>query len=215
MGFFVLIFTELAGDLVNSARCIKNICVFCSSSDYLAPEYYNDARKLGQLIGQNGYNMVYGGSTLGMMWACASEVQNYGSKIIGVMPQKLADMGCKTDNCDEFFMSEGMRDRKAKMDELSDAIIVMPGGLGTLEEFSEMFVQKQLGYNKKAIVLLNTNGFYDKLIEFFDQLIKEKFANKFVQNLIYVASTPQEAIDYIKNYEEPLSSPSKFEIYSR
>lgn len=194
---------------------IKNICVFCSSSDFLEEIYYKDAAQLGKLLGQNGYNIVYGGSTLGMMWACASEVKNNGGKIYGVMPQKLIDMGCRTDNCDEFYTAVGMRERKQKMDEISDAVIALAGGLGTLEEFAEMLVQKQLGYNKKAIVLLNTNGFYDKLIEFFESIISEKFANKFVRDLVYVASTPQEAIDYINNYKEPQSTPSKYEIYSR
>lgn len=194
---------------------IKNICVFCSSSDYLEEVYYKDAKELGKLIGKNGYNIVYGGSTLGMMWACASEVKNNGGKIFGVMPKKLADMGCRTDNCDEFYLAEGMRDRKQKMDDISDAVIAMAGGFGTLEEFTEMFVQKQLGYNKKALVLLNTNGFYDEFLKFFDKVIENKFANKFARNLIYIASTPQEAIDYIKNYTEPLTAPSKHEIYSR
>ena len=115
---------------------IKNICVFCSSSNFLNEKYYQDAKELGKLIGQNGYNIVYGGSTLGMMWECASEVKNNGGKIYGVMPKKLADLGCRTDNCDEFFLSDGMRDRKAKMDELSDAVIVLAGGFGSaISEF--------------------------------------------------------------------------------
>ena len=194
---------------------IKNICVFCSSSDFLDEKYYKDARELGKLIGQNGYNIVYGGSTLGMMWACASEVKNNGGKIYGVMPQKLIDFGCRTDNCDKFYASDGMRDRKAKMDDISDAVIVMAGGFGTLEEFAEMFVQKQLGYNKKAIVLLNTDGYYDKLLEFFNKIVDEKFANKFTRELIYVAATPKDAIDYINNYLEPERTPSKHEIYAR
>ena len=194
---------------------IKNICVFCSSSDFLDEVYYKDARELGSLMGKNGYNIVYGGSTLGMMWACASEVKNSGGKIFGVMPQRLVDMGCRTDNCDKFYLANGMRDRKQKMDEISDAVIVMAGGFGTLEEFAEMFVQKQLGYNKKAIVILNTSGFYDKLLEFFSTIVEKKFANKFTREIVYVASSPKDAIDYIKNYKEPERTPSKHEIYSR
>ncbi len=200
---------------MNKSKNIKNICVFCSSSDFLNEVYYKDAKELGRLMGQNGYNIVYGGSTLGMMWACASEVKNNGGKIYGVMPQRLVDMGCRTDNCDEFYLADGMRDRKQKMDEISDAVIALAGGFGTLEEFAEMFVQKQLGYNKKAIVLLNTNGFYNKLLDFFNTIIEEKFANKYTKNLIYIASTPKEAINYINNYEEPEFTPSKHEIYSR
>lgn len=99
---------------------MKNICVFASSSNFLDKIYYQDAKELGKLIGKNGYNIVYGGSTLGLMWTCAGEVQQNGGKVYGVMPQRLVDMGCRTDNCDEFFLAEGMRDRKAKMDEISD-----------------------------------------------------------------------------------------------
>ncbi len=193
----------------------KRICVFCSSSNYLAECYYQDAEKLGELLGQNNFDIVYGGSTLGMMWACASKVKENGGKIFGIMPKRLADMGCKTDNCDEFFLSEGMRDRKAKMDEISDAVISLAGGFGTLEELSEMIVQKQLGYNKKPIIILNTNGFYDKLLEFFEQMIQEKFANQFTRELYYVATTPEDAINYLKSYKEPDKVPSKHEIYSR
>ena len=194
---------------------IKRVCVFCSSSNFLSEEYYKDAKELGMLLGKNNYDIVYGGSTLGMMWACASEVKNNGGKIYGIMPKRLVEMGCRTDNCDEFFLAEGMRDRKAKMDEISDAVIALAGGFGTLEELAEMIVQKQLGYNKKPIVIVNTNGFYNKLLEFFETIIEEKFANKFVKDIIYIASTPQEAIEYIKNYKEPAKIPSKHEIYTR
>lgn len=210
--YLARIITELAENLMNK---IKNICVFASSSNYLLDIYYKDAEELGRLIGQYGYNIVYGGSTLGMMWACASEVKNFGGKIIGVMPKRLADMGCKTDNCDEFYMAEGMRDRKGKMDEFSDAVIALAGGFGTLEELAEMIVQKQLGYNKKPIVILNTNGFYNKLLEFFDTIIEEKFANKITKDLFYIASTPNDAIEYINTYKAPDKIPSKHEIYSR
>ena len=194
---------------------IKNICVFASSSNYLEEAFYEDAKELGKLIGENGYNIVYGGSTLGMMWACAEQVKTNGGKVYGVMPQRLVDMGCRTDNCDEFHLAVGMRDRKQKMDEISDAVIALAGGFGTLEELAEMIVQKQLGYNKKPIIILNTNRFYDKLIEFFDVIVEEKFANKISKELYFVAKTPQEAIDYIKTYKEPERVVSKHDIYAR
>lgn len=194
---------------------IKNICVFASSSNYLEEAFYEDSRELGKLIGENGFNIVYGGSTLGMMWACAEQVKLNGGKVYGVMPQRLVDMGCRTDNCDEFHLAIGMRDRKQKMDEISDAVIALAGGFGTLEELAEMIVQKQLGYNKKPIVILNTNRFYDKLLEFFDVIVEEKFANKISKELYFVAKTPQEAIDYIKTYKEPERVISKHNIYAR
>ena len=180
---------------------IKNICVFASSSNYLEEIFYKDARDLGLLIGSNGYNIVYGGSKLGMMFTCASAVKEAGGRIIGVMPEKLANMGCANpEDCDDFVLTLGMRERKAKLDELSDAVVAIAGGYGTLEELSELIVQKQLGYNNKPIVILNTDGFYNKLIEFFETIISRNFANIESKKLYFVAQTPEEAIDYIKNY---------------
>ena len=185
---------------------IKNICVFASSSNYLDEEYYKQASLLGELIGKNGYNIVYGGSKLGLMFACAGAVKANGGDIIGIMPEKLANMGCANpEDCKEFILTSGMRERKAKLDELSDAVIAIAGGFGTLEELSEIIVQKQLGYNNKPIVLLNTLGFYDNLLKFFDEIIKRNFANKESKKLYYVAQTPEDAINYILNYQ-----PEKF-----
>lgn len=189
---------------------IKNICVFASSSNYLEPIFYKDARDLGLLIGKNGYNIVYGGSKLGMMYACASAVKENGGKIIGIMPERLANMGCANpDDCDEFILTEGMRERKAMLDKKSDAVIAIAGGFGTLEELSELIVQKQLGYNNKPIVILNTDGFYDKLIEFFETVIIRNFANTESRKLYYVARTPSEAIEYVMSYQ-PIHIDSKF-----
>ncbi len=194
---------------------IKKICVFASSSNYLDEKYYQDAQELGRLIGQNGYDIVYGGSNLGLMWACASQVKAQGGKVTGVMPEKLHSMGVFTDGCDEFILTPGMRERKAKIDSISDAVIALPGGFGTLEEVSEMIVQKQLGYNKKAIVILNTNGFYDKLIEFFEVMIEQKYANKNMRHYYYIAKTPSDAIDYINNYTPSILDVDKNAIYAR
>ena len=180
----------------------NNICVFASSSNYLEKEFYETARELGLLIGKNGYNIVYGGSRLGLMYSCASAVKESGGKIYGVMPTRLAQMGCSNpDDCDEFYETIGMRERKAKLDEISGAVIALAGGYGTLEELSEIIVQKQLGYNNKPIVILNTAGFYNKLIEFFEEIINRDFANSASRKLYYIAQTPEEAISFIKNYK--------------
>ncbi len=194
---------------------IKNVCVFASSCNFLDEIYYKEAEALGQMMANAGYNMVYGGSSLGLMWACAKEVKTGGGKIIGIMPEKLKEMAENSDSCDEFYVTAGMRERKAKMDEMSDAVVAIPGGFGTLEEISEMIVQKQLGYNKKAIVLLNTNGFYNGLIAFFDNILEQKFANEKARELYYVANSPKEVIDYLKNYKERDLAVTKEEIYSR
>lgn len=191
---------------------IKNICVFASSSNDLDEIYYKEARNLGLLIGQAGMNIVYGGSRRGLMYACAGAVKEAGGELIGIMPEKLANMGFSNpDDCKEFHITEGMRERKALLDKLSEGVIAIPGGYGTLEELSEMIVQKQLGYNNKPIVVLNTAGFYDKLIEFMDSTILLNFANNNAKNLYYIASSPEEAIAYIQNYV-PVEIGSKFAV---
>ena len=194
---------------------IKNVCVFASSCNYLEDIYYKDAAIFGELLGKNGYDMVYGGSSLGLMWACAEQVKNNGGKIIGVMPERLHNMGVYTNECVELIVAKGMRERKAKMDEMSQAVIALAGGFGTLEELSEMIVQKQLGYNNKPIVLLNTNGFYDKLNDFFEEIINQNFARTTARDMYYIANTPEDAMQYIRTYV-PLNLPTtKAEIYSR
>ncbi len=194
---------------------INNVCIFASSCNNLEESYYQAAKELGELLAKADIDIVYGGSCLGLMWACAEQVKKNGGRITGVMPQKLHDMDVFSDYCDEFFLTPCMRSRKAKMDELSQALIALPGGFGTLEELSEMIVQKQLGYNQKAIVILNTNGFYDKLLDFFEEIINQKFANTKARNLYFVAQTPQEAVNYLKNYMPEDHAIKKEDIYAR
>ena len=194
---------------------IKRVCVFASSCNFLDSSYYEAAAEFGDLLGKSGFDMVYGGSSLGLMWACAEKVKQNGSQILGVMPEKLHNMGVNTDECVELHITPCMRSRKAKMDEISDAVVALPGGFGTLEELSEMIVQKQLGYNNKPVVILNTNNFYDKLIEFFDEVIEKKFASKNARALFFVASTPLEAVEYLKNYVPQNTPVTKEYIYSR
>ena len=172
--------------------------------------YYDTAAEFGKLMGQNGFNLVYGGGRLGMMFANADAVKKNGGKIIGVIPEKLYSLGISNINCDKRFVTKCMRTRKAKMDELSDAVVALAGGFGTLEELSEMIVQKQLGYHCKPIVILNTNNYYAKLIDFFNNIIEQNFAVKNTSEIYYIAQTPLDAINYLKNYE-----PKRFNVYEK
>jgi cytokinin riboside 5'-monophosphate phosphoribohydrolase len=178
---------------------IKNICVYTSSSNELDKKYYETAKELGVLMAQEGYNLIYGGGNLGMMGVLAQAVKDFGAKVFGVLPEKLHQLGVGDVGCDELHITKCMRTRKEKLDNLSDAVIALAGGFGTLEELSEMIVQKQLGYSEKAIVILNTDGFYDNLLKFFEELVAEKFAATDMKTAYYVAKTPQEAINYLKN----------------
>ena len=183
------------------SNSIKTICIFASSSKKIDKIYYNAAYNLGIEIAKNNFNIVYGGSNLGLMGEVTQAAKTHGSEIVGVMPERLYNFGIHPGDCTKFILTKGMRERKAKMDELSQALIAIAGGFGTLEELSEMLVQKQLGYNNKPIVILNTNGFYDNLINFFNEIIEKNFAPKETNALYYIAKTPKEAIEYIKNYD--------------
>lgn len=189
---------------------IKNVCVFSSSSNKLPEVYYGAAKELGILMGQSGFNLVYGGSVLGTMGVNAKAVKDFGGEVFGVIPEKLHKICAENEGCSKLHVTKCMRSRKEKLDELSDAVIALAGGLGTLEELSEMIVQKQLGYSSKAIVILNTNGFYDDLLKFFSKIIEQNFATKDAAELFFVAQTPKEAIDYLKNYE-----PQHFDVYEK
>lgn len=179
---------------------IKKICVYSSSSDVLDEKYYHEARELGILMAQNGFDLIYGGGAVGTMWANAKAVKEFGGKVIGVIPEKLHAICVQNKDCDELHITKCMRSRKEKLDQLCDAVIALAGGFGTLEELSEMIVQKQLGYNSKAIVILNTDGFYDKLLGFFETIIFQKFAAETSREFYYVAKNPKDAIEYLKSY---------------
>lgn len=180
---------------------INTICIFASSSSNIDKSYFNAAYELGVEIAKNHYNIIYGGSNLGLMGEVVQAAKQYGSEITGVMPEKLYNMGIHPGECTKFILTKGMRERKAKMDELSQATIALPGGFGTLEELSEMLTQKQLSYSNKPIVILNTKNYYSDLINFFDNAIKNKFAPEVSKNLYYIANNAKEALKYINEYK--------------
>jgi uncharacterized protein (TIGR00730 family) len=184
---------------------IKNICVFCSSSDALEKEYYLEAEKLATFFIQEAYQLIYGGARVGMMGRMAKLIIEKRGKVIGVIPELIFSNNL-ADHSVELIVTEDMKSRKAKMAELADAFIALPGGFGTLEELCEVITLKQLEYHQKPIVIVNTGGFYDKLLEFFEVFYQNNFAKSDYKALYFIANHAEEAIDYIKNYK-----PSKLE----
>lgn len=180
---------------------MKNICVFMSSSNNVEEKYYVCAKELGKLIAKNGFNLVYGAGSVGLMYEVAKNAQMNGAKVFGVIPKKLTGVGVDYKECDEYFVTDCMRSRKDKMDRLSDAFIALAGGFGTLEEVLEIITSKQLGYHNKPIVFVNTDGFYNDLFNQFKKFYQEKFTKEQYKNLYFVANKPQEAIEYIKSYD--------------
>jgi len=189
----------------------KRICVFASSSNKIDEVYFTSAKELGELIAKNNYDLIYGAGCVGTMLSVAENAQNNGAKVYGVIPKRLTGIGVDWAGCDEYIVTEDMASRKKKMRELSEAFVAIPGGFGTLEEITEVITLKQLGYHSKPIVFLDTNNFYSNLLAQFDTFYEQSFARQENKKLYYIAKTPKETIDYIKNYKvaEPVSKWAK------
>ncbi|MEF9863554.1 MAG: TIGR00730 family Rossman fold protein [Christensenellaceae bacterium] len=181
---------------------MKNICVFGSSSSTLHKIYYEDAYLLGSLIAKNGYGLVFGAGDMGMMGSCARGVHSIeGGHVTGVIPSFMNTSGIAYSKCDELIITESMRERKRQMEELSQVFVTVAGGFGTFEELFEVITLKQLVRHKKQILILNTNGYYNKLIGFLDECVTQNFSNP-QNNMVYtVVNTPQEVMTAIKNYQ--------------
>ncbi len=179
----------------------KSIGVFCSSSDMIEDIYKETARKTGSLLADKSMTLVYGAGNIGMMGIMSREMLRKNAKVIGVIPELLHSFNLAQESISELIVTKDMKLRKAKMHELSDAFIALPGGFGTLEELLEIITLKQLEYHNKAIVIVNVNGFYDKLQELFEQLFESQFAHNRYRSLYFFADSVEEAFDYIENYK--------------
>ncbi len=184
-----------------------NICVFGAASDYIDDVYKIEGEKLGELLSQKGHTLIFGGGAGGLMGAVARGVYRENGKIVGVAPGFFNVDGVLFENCTEFITTESMRERKFIMEEKADAFIVAPGGIGTFEEFFEVLTLKQLGRHEKAIVIINTNGYYDKMIELLDYTKESHFMTDKCLELFRVVKTSEEAFSYIESYK-----PKKYNI---
>jgi len=180
---------------------MKSICIFCGSSLGKQEIYTEYAQKLGEVLATNNITMVYGGSKVGLMGIIADSVLENGGKCIGVMPQSIADLEIAHDNLTELHIVDSMSERKAMMAELSDVFIAMPGGLGTLDELSEILTYNQLRIFDKAIGFYNVDGYFNDLLSFFDHAVQERFVRKEHRNNIIVSDDPIKMIQQLSNYE--------------
>lgn len=188
----------------------RQICIYCSSSSLVDAAYVRVAERMGQLLGERGDTLVYGGGNVGLMGVLARSVHAHGGRIFGVIPEALkAREGVAYDVADEMVVTTTMQERKAHMFTRADAFVVLPGGFGTLEEFLEVLTLKQLHYHHKAIALVNTRGFYDPLIALFEHFFRERFAHEQHRELFYLAADPADALAYIDAYE-PVSAVDKW-----
>ena len=181
---------------------MKSICVFCSSSNTVERVYHQTATDLGHRIGRLGLELVYGGASIGLMGKVARGVRDEGGRVVGVIPEffRKKDKTIEYKDADELIVTKDMRNRKAIMDEHSDAFIALPGGIGTLEEVIEIISMKQLCLTNKPVAFINTNNFYDGFIANLQKMVDLKFAKASTLDLFTVCPDPASALDFILAY---------------
>jgi len=184
-------------------RHIHSICVFCASSNAVDAVYLEAATDLGRRMGEAGIDLIYGGASIGLMGAVARGVHEKGGRVTGVLPKFFKKKEIEYGEADELIVTGTMRERKAVMDERSDAFIVLPGGVGTLEEAMEIFSLIQLKQTAKPLVFINTDSFYDGIIRHFEKLVELKFAKEETLNMYALVESPEEAVEYIENFRPP------------
>lgn len=189
---------------------IISVCVYCASSTKIDSAYFEAARELGTLLGQRHIRLINGAGGIGLMSATADAVLAAGGEVTGVIPHFMVEQGWQHKGLTEMIEVENMHQRKQKMADLSDAVIALPGGCGTLEELLEIITWKQLGLYLNPIVILNTNGFFDPLLAMLQRAMDENFMRQQHGTIWHVASTPQEAVELIHTIPVWDSSIRKF-----
>ncbi|TWU11545.1 LOG family protein YvdD [Symmachiella macrocystis] len=179
------------------------ICVFCGSQTGSRPEYHQQAAELGRLFVEQGHSLVYGGGQVGLMGIIADAVLAAGGEVVGVIPEQLATKELLHTGVTVMHRVDSMHARKAKMEQLSNAFVALPGGYGTLEELLEIITWAQLGIHRKNIGILNTSGYFDGLIGLVEHAIAESFMRPDHRKLLVVANSPTELLERLQEHELP------------
>lgn len=176
---------------------INSVCVYSASSTKIDEVYFNAARQLGQLLAKHRIRLINGAGSIGLMRSVADAVLENGGGVTGVIPKFMVEQGWHHTGLSKLVEVESMHERKQLMADLSDAVIALPGGCGTLEELLEIITWKQLGLYLNPIVILNTNGFFDPLLDMLTRAIDENFMRRQHGEIWHVATTPEEAVELI------------------
>lgn len=182
---------------------IKRIAVYCASSTGNDPKFKETAYQLGKILAEKELTLVYGGGNVGLMGAIADGVVESNGKSIGVLPHFLAQKELAHNGLAEMILVDTMHERKAKMGELADGFIALPGGFGTMEELFEMLTWAQLALHKKPIAILNINGFYDALIEFIEKMIEVEVLKPEYRSMLLVSDKIDNLLDQMNRYVAP------------
>lgn len=183
--------------MVNLGSPSLTVCVFCASSEAAAEEYRAVARTLGREIARRGWGLMYGGGNIGLMGEVARSCLSAGGHVTGVIPHLLADREVALETVTRLLRTETMRERKAAMDEGSDAFVVLPGGIGTLEELVEILTLKQLGYHDRPVVIVDPSDYWRPLVTLLERMVEEHLADPSLLDLLEVVASPQDALQAI------------------
>jgi uncharacterized protein (TIGR00730 family) len=183
---------------------MKRLCVFCGSSPGNDPRYLEAARATGRLLAERGLGLVYGGGSVGLMGAVADAALAAGGEVIGVIPQVLAIRELAHRSLTTLHVVGSMHERKALMAELADGFVALPGGMGTLEELSEVLTWAQLGLHRRPVGLLDVAGYYRPLAQFFDQAVTAGFLRPAHRQLLLVGEAPGPLVDALTAWRGPV-----------
>ena len=178
---------------------IKRICVYCGSSKGASPAYLEAAVKLGELLAARGIELIYGGASVGVMGRLADTVMAHGGRVTGIIPEHLSRKVAHS-GLTEIRVVNSMHTRKAMMIEMADAMIALPGGLGTFEEILEAAAWRQLELHTKPCGLLNVKGYYNGLLEFLDNAVKEHFVKPEHRAIFQVSAEPETLLEMLGNF---------------
>ena len=176
---------------------IKSIAVYCASSNKVRASFVEAAETLGAIFASHGIRLVYGDGGIGLMAAVAKGVLDAGGEAIGVIPRFMVEQGWNNPRSTETIVTETMHERKATICNISDAMVALPGGIGTFEELLECLTWKQLGLHNNPVVILNTDGYYDRLLACIDLMVEEQMMRPIHKNMYVVVSTPEEVLPAI------------------
>ena len=189
---------------------MQYICVYCASSTQIHSDYFQAADKLGKILAEANITLIYGGGATGLMGQVADSSLASGGKVIGIIPQFMCDEKWEHNGVTELIVTESMHERKEKMALMADAAVALPGGCGTMEELLEVITWKQLGIFTKPIIIVNTNGYYNSLINMLHQSVEENFMRDIHRDIWTVVETPEEVIPAIQNAAKWDKSVRKF-----
>lgn len=180
---------------------MKTVCIFCGSSSGKQDIYVQLAKGLGQELARQNITLVYGGGKVGLMGAIADATLQWGGKAIGVIPNFLAAKEVAHQGLSQLHIVSSMHDRKAMMANLADGFIMLPGGYGTLEEFTETLTWAQLGLHQKPMGILNVNGYFDKLLDFFGHMTYEGFLGQTFRDIVLTGDEPKNLLEIMRVYK--------------